>query len=95
MAKEVIHISEVDAAATSVAKLLEHVRAGAEVVIVNGKRPVAVVRPAEPDVVRLLSESLRIARERGSAATLDDEFGKDLEAVIATYGEPVEPPVWD
>ena len=36
--------------------------AGAEVVIESGTLPVAVVRPAEPHV-RLLSESLRLAKE--------------------------------
>src|SRR5579859_4557504 len=38
MAKHVIHISEKEAAATDVAKLLAHVRAGAEVVIEDGER---------------------------------------------------------
>src|SRR6266571_7936534 len=42
MAKNVIHISEAEAATTTVATLLVHVRAGAEVVIENDVRPVAV-----------------------------------------------------
>jgi antitoxin (DNA-binding transcriptional repressor) of toxin-antitoxin stability system len=47
MAKHVIHISEKEAAATNVATLLAHVRAGTEVVIENGARPIAVLHPAE------------------------------------------------
>jgi antitoxin (DNA-binding transcriptional repressor) of toxin-antitoxin stability system len=65
----VIYISEADAA-SDFAGLLAHVRAGAEVVIESGKLPVAMVRPAEPPV-RLLSESLRLAKEHASTATLD------------------------
>ena len=62
MADHVIHISE-DEAARDFAGLMTHVRAGAEVVIESerGKLPVATVRPAEPPV-RLLSESLRLAK---------------------------------
>jgi len=44
------------------ASLLDRVREGAEIVIEHDARPVAVMRPAEP-YVRLLSESLRLARE--------------------------------
>jgi prevent-host-death family protein len=67
MAKEVIHISETDAE-RNFASLLARVRAGAEVVIEHDAQPVAVVLPAEPHV-RLLSESLRLAKEHGSAAS--------------------------
>lgn len=55
---------------------------------------VAVIRPAAPHV-RLLSESLRIARERDSHATLDGKFSRDLEAVISSHREPLAPPAWD
>ena len=44
MAKHVIHISEKEAAATNVATLLAHVRAGTEVVIENGARPIEIGR---------------------------------------------------
>jgi prevent-host-death family protein len=93
MAKNVIHISEAEAA-SDFASLMARVRAGAEVVIEKDARPVAVVSPAEPDV-RLLSESLRLAREHASAATLDEEFGKDVEAAIESHREPLNPPAWD
>jgi hypothetical protein len=57
-------------------------------------RPVAVVGRAE-DHLRLLSESLRIARERASDAVIDSDFAKDVEAAIESHREPLDPPAWD
>jgi prevent-host-death family protein len=93
MAKPVIHISEAEAA-SDFASLMARVRAGAEVVIEQDARPVAVLRPAEPHV-RLLSESLRLAREHGSTVTLDEGFERDLEEIINSHREPLNPPAWD
>jgi len=93
MAKNVIHVSEAEAA-SDFALLMARVRAGTEVVIEKDARPVAVVSPAEP-VARLLSESLRLAREHASTATLDEEYGKDVEAAIESHREPLNPPAWD
>jgi antitoxin (DNA-binding transcriptional repressor) of toxin-antitoxin stability system len=93
VAKDVIHISEAEAASDFLS-LLARVRAGAEVVIERDARPVAVVRPAE-HCVRLLSESLRLAKEHGSTATLDGNFGHDLEEIINSHREPLSPPAWD
>ncbi len=93
MADHVIHISE-EEAASDFGKLLEQVRAGAEVVIESDKLPIAVVRPAEPHV-RLLSESLRLAREHASTATMDADFARDVEAAINSHREPLDPPAWD
>jgi len=93
VAKHVIGISEAEAT-SDFASLLARVRAGAEVVIENGTRAVAVVLPAEPHV-RLLSESLRLAREHGSTATLDENFAKDVAAAIESHREPLDPPPWD
>jgi antitoxin (DNA-binding transcriptional repressor) of toxin-antitoxin stability system len=93
MAKYIIHISDLEGAG-HFAALLAHLRAGEEIVIEDDSRPVAVVHAVEPSV-RLLSESLRLAREHGSTATLDESFGKDVEAGIASHREPLEPPTWD
>jgi prevent-host-death family protein len=93
MAKRAIHISEAEAA-NDFAALLARVRAGAEFIIEHDAEPVAVVHPAEPRV-RLLSESLRLARKHGSAATLDEDFARDLEEVIGSHREPLNPPPWD
>ena len=93
MADHVIHISEAEAA-SNFADVLARVRAGAEVVIESGKLPVAVLRPAEPHL-RLLSESLRLAKEHASTATLDGDFAKDVEAAIESHREPLNPPARD
>jgi antitoxin (DNA-binding transcriptional repressor) of toxin-antitoxin stability system len=93
VAQPVIHVSEEDAA-NDFASLLARVRAGAEVVIEHDSQPIAVVHPAETPV-RLLSESLRLAREHGSTATLDADFAKDVEAAIESHREPLNPPAWD
>lgn len=93
MGEHVIHLSETDAA-NDFAEVLAHVRAGAEVVIESDNLPIAVIRPAEPSV-RLLSHSLRLAKEHASTATLDGDFGRDLEAAINSHREPLNPPEWD
>ncbi len=93
MAKHVIHISEAEAA-SNFSSLLTRVSAGAEVVIERDARPVAVLHPAEPSV-RLLSESLRLAREHGSMATIDEDFAKDVAAAVESHREPLNPPAWD
>jgi len=91
MAKDVIHISEKEAATTTVATLLEHVRSGSEVVIEDNARPVAVVRPIEPHTGRLLSESIALAEAHGSTVTLDGDFGRDLEDIVNSHREPLVP----
>ena len=93
MIKHVIDISEAEAT-RDFASLLARVREGAEVVIKNGAGPVAVVRPAEPHV-RLLSESLRLARQHGSTATPDENFADDVAAAVESHREPLKPPAWD
>ena len=93
MGKHVIRISEAEAAAANVATLLARVRAGAEIVIENDARPVAVLHAAEP-VRRTISECIALLPE-DSAATIDPDFSKDVEAAIASHREPLDPPVWD
>jgi antitoxin (DNA-binding transcriptional repressor) of toxin-antitoxin stability system len=93
MAKHIVHISEA-AAASDFADVLARVRAGIEVVIGDEMRPGAAVRPAEPHG-RLLSESLRLAKEHASTARLDEDFARDLEAAINSHREPLNPPAWD
>jgi len=93
MAKLVIDISEAEAT-RDFGSLLLRVRAGAEVVIKDGSQPIAVVRPAEP-LIRRLSESLGLAREHGSTATLDADFAQDVEAAVEVHRESLNPPAWD
>lgn len=86
MAKHVIRISEKEAAATNVAALLAHVRAGAEVVIENGERPFAILHAAEPLPGRSISECIALAeahaKELGFEPTMDPDFAADLEEII-------------
>jgi hypothetical protein len=42
-----------------------------------------------------LSESIALAEARGSTATLDQDFARDLEAVIDSHRDPLNPPAWD
>ncbi|HLZ50552.1 MAG TPA: hypothetical protein VKP61_07375 [Candidatus Acidoferrum sp.] len=93
MGRNVVHVSEAEAA-KDFASVMSKVRAGAEVVIEKDALPVAVVKPPEP-VLRMLSESLRLAREHGSTVTLDGGFAKDVEEAIESHREPVDPPAWD
>ena len=88
-----IHISEAEAAVTSVATLLAHVRAGAEVIIENGMRAVAVLHSAEP-APRTISECIAQLPE-DSAATIDPDFARDVAAAVEAHGEPLNPPTWD
>lgn len=85
-----IHISEAEAA-RDFAGLLARVRAGAEVVIEDPASPAVVLRTRVPPV-RRLSDSLRLAKEHGSTATLDGGFADDLDAVVNSHPEPLENP---
>jgi antitoxin (DNA-binding transcriptional repressor) of toxin-antitoxin stability system len=90
-------MSEKEAAATNVATLLAHVRAGAEVVIENNKLPVAVLHAAET-VRRTLTECIALAKaheeETGTAPVLDADFAEDLEEILS-HRKPWNPPAWD
>jgi len=59
---------------------------GIEVVMGDEVRCVAVVRPAEPHV-RLLSESLRLAKEHASTATLGDRVEQFIEKIVKATGD--------
>jgi len=93
MAKHVIHISELEAAG-HLTTLLAHLRTGEEIIIEDDVRALAVIHPAEP-LVRLLSESLNLARKHGSTATLDEDFARDVRAGIDSHREPLGPRAWD
>jgi prevent-host-death family protein len=98
MAKDVIHISDRDAA-NDFASLLARVREGAEVVIEHDSRPVAVVRPADTFRGRFLSESIALAKahakELGYEPTLDPDFAADMKEIIENHRKPLNPPAWD
>jgi len=82
MARHVIHISELEAAA-NFAALLARVRAGAEVVIERDAQPVAVLNAPTPPR-RTISECMALLPP-GSPATIDADFAKDVEAAIEAH----------
>lgn len=100
MAKNIIHISEAEAA-NDFAAVLARVRAGAEIVI-EGREPVMVVRAgevrAEPVRGRLLSECIALAKaheeETGKAPVLDSDFAADVEEIVKNR-KAWNPPAWE
>ena len=92
MADHVIHISDAEAA-RNFSLLLARVRAGAEIVIEHEKLPVAVLRAPAP-TRRTISECIALLPE-DSRATIDEAFVKDVEAVVESHREPIEPPKWE
>lgn len=94
MAKHTIHVSDSDPA-VSLPKLLEHVRAGAEVVIEHDSLPVAVLSSPNGGPGKFLSESIKGAEANGSDSTLDGDFERDLNEIIKSHSEPLKPPEWD
>jgi antitoxin (DNA-binding transcriptional repressor) of toxin-antitoxin stability system len=96
MAKDVIHLSEAEVA-SDFAALMARVRAGAEVIIEDGKRPVAVLHAAEP-VRRSISECIALAKaheeETGKAPILDPDFAEDVEKILS-HRKPWNPPAWE
>ena len=86
MAKDIVHISDAEAASDFGAVCLQRVRLGAEIVIVHNSRPVAVVRPAEMPRGIPLTESIALAaahaKELGHEPTMDVRFAADLREII-------------
>jgi len=95
MAKNIIHISEAEAA-SNFAGVLARVRAGAEIVI-EGREPIVVVR-AEPVRGRLLSECIALAKaheeETGKVPVLDPDFAADVEEFVKNR-KAWNPPAWE
>jgi antitoxin (DNA-binding transcriptional repressor) of toxin-antitoxin stability system len=98
MAKDVIHISEAEAA-NDFAMVMTRVREGAEVIIERDAKPVAVVRAVGDEFrPRLLSESIALAKkhaqELGYEPRMDPEFAADLEEIVGNR-KPWNPPAWE
>jgi antitoxin (DNA-binding transcriptional repressor) of toxin-antitoxin stability system len=75
--------------------VLERVQQGSEVIVEQeDHRLVAIIRPPHRSG-RPITEILREARQRNSSVTLDEDFAKDLEEVIAAHRQPWNPPSWD
>jgi prevent-host-death family protein len=86
-----MHVSQAEAL-SDFAALLARVRAGMEIIIEDNSRPVAVITPAALHPGRLLSDAITSAESRGSSATLDGNFAHDLDEIISSHREPMNPP---
>ena len=90
----IVRITEAELA-RDVRAVLEKVEQGSEVIIEHeDHRPIAVIHPLHR-TGRPISEILSEARQRNVTATLDDDFGKDLEDIVAGHQQPWQPPSWD
>jgi antitoxin (DNA-binding transcriptional repressor) of toxin-antitoxin stability system len=96
MGKDVIHISEAEAA-SDFGAMMARVRAGAEIVIENGERPVATLHAAEP-AHRSISDCIALAKaheeETDRAPVLDPDFAEDVEEILS-HRKPWNPPAWE
>jgi antitoxin (DNA-binding transcriptional repressor) of toxin-antitoxin stability system len=88
-----LHMSEAEVA-RNFAAVLERVRQGAEVVIEQDARPVAVLK-STPRTGRLISEVIAALEASGANAVLDEDFARDVEEAIQSHRQPWNPPSWD
>ena len=88
-----VHMSEAEVA-RDLHAVLAKVQQGVEIVIEQDHRPVAVIR-AQHGSGRPITEILRDAKQRNSTVTLDEDFGKDIEEIVASHQQPWTPPTWD
>jgi hypothetical protein len=89
----VLHITEADLA-RDVPAVLEKIRQGAEFIVERNAQPVAIIKSPQFRG-RPIDECIAMAKAHGSHATLDDEFAKDLDDIINSHREPLNPPAWD
>ncbi len=73
--------------------MLVKVRQGSEMIIEQGNGPVAVIKPSRP-AGRMISEVIADLKARGSDATMDDGFARDIEEGIKAQWQPWNPPSW-
>jgi len=88
-----VHMTEAEVA-RDLHGVLAKVQQGVEVVVEQDHRPVAVIRSPLPKG-RLLSECIALAEARGSVATLDEGFMKDVEEGIVSRSGRWSPPAWE
>ncbi len=95
-----IHMSEADVV-NDIRDVLDKVSPGTEVIVEQGDRPLAVIKPmVDPRPARRrgpgrpIDECIALASVRGSGATLDEEFASDLQEAIARR-QPLDTSLWD
>jgi antitoxin (DNA-binding transcriptional repressor) of toxin-antitoxin stability system len=89
----ILHMSEADVV-KDFAAVLAKVRQGSEVVIEQGNCPIAIIKPSKP-VGRMTSEVIADLNARGSDATMDEDFARDIEEGIKAQRQPWIPPSWE
>jgi len=87
-----VHMSEAEVV-KDIQAVLEKVRQGAEVIVEQGDRTVAIIKPVQGPG-RPIDECIALAKAHESGATLDADFAKDLEEIIASR-QPLDTSVWD
>jgi hypothetical protein len=90
---ERVHMTDAEVANDFLA-VLEKLRLGFEVVVEHDHLPVAVIKLPQFQG-RSIDECIAIAETYGSHATLDEGFAEDLEAIVNSHREPLNPPSWD
>ena len=92
-----LHMTEAEAARDFHA-VLERVREGAEIVIEQNQRPVAVIR-TPPGPGRSLDEAIALAEafeaNLGYAPEPDPDFARDVQEAIDAHRKPMDLPAWD
>ncbi len=88
-----LHMTEAEVA-RDLHSVLEKVRQGAEVVIEQDNRPVAVIK-APLVTGRKISEVIAALEASGANAVIDEDFARDVEEGIKAHREPWNPPSWD
>jgi hypothetical protein len=88
----VIHISRTEAA-NDFDALIARAGKGDEIII-DDASPV-ILKRAGREPGRFLSEIIASAEARASTVTLDEDFSRDLEDIINSHREPLDPPAWD
>lgn len=75
--------------------LLDEVEAGVTVHIVRRGREVCVMASNPPETRRRKLSEMIDALKDAPKVYLDDQFGRDLEAVIEAHSKPHEMPEWE
>lgn len=88
-----LHITEAELA-RDLHEVIEKVRQGAEVVIEQESRPVAVIKPPAPGHPKM-SEIITAMEADGANAQFDEDFARDVEVAAKVYREPWSPPSLD
>lgn len=89
----VVHMTEAEVV-KDIAAVLAKVRQGSEIVVEQGNRPVAIIKPSKP-AGRMISEVIADLKVRGAKVTMDDDFARDIEEGIKAHQQPWNPPSWE